>query len=74
MTVQKRTKRVHTFQSLPEGCQIGSMVLYYTKGWKVGYVSEVKGNTVGIRPIGGYKCTQQKHLVWIPITDIKTTE
>lgn len=50
--------------------EINDLVLYYDSGWYAGYVEEIGKNTIGIRPVAGYK-GGKKNLVWIPFDSVK---
>lgn len=65
-----RKKRTSTVQ-LESGAvvSVSDLVGYYLEGWRYGYLEEVNGATVKVRPIGGAGTTQR--LVTVMVEDLK---
>lgn len=53
---------------------IGTVIQYYDEGWRAGYLEELKGNDVKIRPITPYKSQEKPHLKRYKLTDIRLIE
>ena len=58
---------------LPDGIEVGKVVSYYLNGWRLGTLQEVKGNLVGIKPVGTY-LHDNKNMKWVNITDLKRAD
>lgn len=66
---KKRTKKVVV--PLPEGFPaVGSLVRYYSEGWRTGTLDSTKGNTAFIRPIAGFKAAQPNR-VKVALSDVE---
>ncbi len=49
---------------------IGTIVHYYSSGWRYGHLEKVKGIIASVRPIAAYKATRP-NLIRIPVADIE---
>lgn len=72
MTIKRAVKKKRIRKALlplPEGVEIGGLVRYYRRGWRVGTLREVKGNKAAIIP-SGYNCNGEKRGKWVAFSDI----
>lgn len=58
---------------LPAGVALGAMLRYYSNGWRTGRLEKVKGNDMGIRPVGT-QLYKDAHLKWINVSDVEALD
>lgn len=51
---------------------LGTLVRYYSDGWRYGHLTKVKGESATIRPMAPYKGGQPRD-VTVPLKDVHST-